>query len=106
MVRGGCYLCESYHLLSLSLSLSHCDVTFFQSAPFTVSQMLLHFAVEAEGNSLHFHAYKKLIALCNQVKARKLFHVDIMLLYSNYCDTAVLYVPTIHLYCSYGFGLK
>lgn len=45
--------------LSSSIALFHCDVTFFQSAPFTVSQMLLHFAIEADGNLLHFNAYKK-----------------------------------------------
>lgn len=55
---------------SSSLSLSHCDVTFFQNALFTVSQMLLDFAGEVEGKSVYFHAHKKLIAVSNQVKAR------------------------------------
>lgn len=53
--------------LSSSIALSHCDVTFFQSVVFTVSQMLLHFAVEAEGN---LTLIKKRTAVYNRAKPR------------------------------------
>lgn len=73
--------------LSSSIALSHCDVTFFQSAAFTVSQMLLHIAVEAEGD--FFIAYKKnwLLSITRLKQELEVCYVYIVLLYYNYYDT-------------------